>query len=329
MLITKRDGSEVEFDFIKVKTAVGQAYQSVYGSNFPSNYQSVLAAIQHRIKPFENLHVEDIQRVAIQEIRKHDERVAFEYETYKAKQALLRKERELKSINSKIAMIENYKKAKNAASGSKYDANANVEHKNIATLSGEINKHDNIQLNRQLMYNKITEMYGENLAKEYIRQLKRHEIYAHDETSLKPYCVSITMYPFLFHGLLGLGGSTTAPQNLDSFSGSFINLVFAIASQFAGAVATVEFLMYMDYFIRREYGDDYYKNPEAIAINGLRPRTIKERIEDKFAQIVYSINQPAAARDFQSVFWNISIFDKLYFESIFGNFAFPDGTGPE
>ena len=60
------------------------------------------------------------------------------------------------------------------------------------------------------------------------------------------------MYPFLFDGLRNLGGTSMAPQNLSSFIGSFINLVFAVASQFAGAVATVEFLMYMDYFIRKE-----------------------------------------------------------------------------
>ena len=44
--------------------------------------------------------------------------------------------------------------------------------------------------------------------------------------------------------------------------------------------------------------------------------------------MVYSLNQPAAARNFQSVFWNIAYFDKFYFQGIFGDFVFPDGTEP-
>ena len=44
--------------------------------------------------------------------------------------------------------------------------------------------------------------------------------------------------------------------------------------------------------------------------------------------MVYSINQPAAARGYQSVFWNISIYDQYYFDAMFGNFVFPDFERP-
>ena len=136
---------------------------------------------------------------------------------------------------------------------------------------------------------------------EYNRQIEAHEIYVHDETSLKPYCVSITMYPFLIDGLTKLGGESKAPHHLESFCGSFVNLVFAISSQFAGALATVEFLMYFDYFARKDYGDDYLI-------------TAKDKIENHLQHVVYAINQPAAARGYQSVFWNISVFDKYCFQ---------------
>lgn len=181
------------------------------------------------------------------------------------------------------------------------------------------------------MYDKISEMFGEDLAKEYLRQIESHELYKHDETSIYPYCVSITMYPFLFNGLQQIGGISTRPKNLDSFCGSFINLVFAISSQFAGAVSTPEFLMYMDYFIRKDYGDDYYLNPEKVVTAECckRSKTIKDILDAKFSQVVYSINQPAAARNFQSVFWNIAYFDKPYFEGMFEGFVFPDGTEPK
>jgi ribonucleoside-triphosphate reductase len=203
----------------------------------------------------------------------------------------------------------------NAADGSKLDANANVTAKNIATLESEINKDVNIQVNRALVSSQIREIYGEELAREYIRQIEEHEIYVHDETSLKPYCISVTMYPFLLDGMKGLGGESKAPKHLSSFCGSFINFVFALSSQFAGAVATVEFLTYFDYFARKEWGKDYLKE-HAKEVNGY------------FQQVVYSINQPAAARGYQSVFWNISIYDPHYFKSMFQDFRFPDGDSP-
>ena len=235
-----------------------------------------------------------------------------------------------KKYQPKVDFIEEYAKASNAASGSKFDANSNVETKNVTTLTGEIHKGDEIGVNRLRMIQKISLMFGEDLAKEYIRQLEDHEIYRHDEThACFPYCVSITLYPFILDGLKTLGAPSTAPKNLDSFCGNFINLVFAVAAQFAGAVATPEYLVYLDYFIRKEYGDDYYLNANDIVEKSRRSRTIKKVITDKFEQVAYSLNEPAAARNFQSVFWNISYYDKTYFDAIFEDFVFPDGTEPK
>lgn len=231
---------------------------------------------------------------------------------------------------SYVDFILKYRKASNAATGSEVDANANVEQKNITTCSGELTKKIKIGTNRLLMIDKITEMFGGDLAEEYIRQLEEHEKYKHDETSIAPYCVSITMYPFLTNGLRDIGGISDAPKNLEAFCGSFINLVFAVAAQFAGAVSTPEFLMYMDYYIRKDYGDDYIEHLGEIVTAPYvkRVRTMEQIIEDRFQQVVYSLNQPAAARDYQSVFWNIAYFDKPYFEGMFSDFVFPDGTEP-
>ena len=226
-----------------------------------------------------------------------------------------------------LNFIDKYKKASNASTGSEVDSNANVESKNVTTLTGELYKKDGIGINRDLMVKKITQMYGKNLADEYIRQLESHEIYRHDETNpMLPYCVSITMYPFLSNGLKSIGGLSGAPHHLKSFCGGFVNLVFAIASQFAGAVSTPEFLSYMDYFIRKEYGDNYYKQADQIVDKSIEHKTIDNEITSYFEQVVYSLNQPAAARNFQSVFWNIAYFDHPYFNGIFDNFVFPDGT---
>ena len=218
-------------------------------------------------------------------------------------------------ITNKKDFIRDYFSAQNAADGSKMDANANVSHKNIATLEAELLKDCFVQINRALVHDKIRDTFDADLAQEYMRQIENHEIYVHDETSLKPYCTSISMYPFLLDGLTKLGGESKAPKHLESFCGSFVNLIFAISAQFAGAVATVEFLTYFDYFARLEYGNDY--------IN-----THKSEIENHLQHVVYAINQPAAARGYQSVFWNVSLFDQHYFASMFGEFIFPDFSKP-
>ena len=234
----------------------------------------------------------------------------------------------LENYRKYIKFIYDYKKASNASTGSKFDSNANVEHKNVTTLTGEIPKSVMIGINRLMMTDKLAELFGKSYAEEYLRQLAEHEIYKHDETNpLLPYCVSITMYPFLCNGMKDIGGISSRPTNLKAFVGAFINLVFAIASQFAGAVSTPEFISYLDYFIRKEYGDDYYKDTGKIVGLSLKPKTIDKVITDVFEQVTYSLNQPASARNYQSIFWNIAYFDKYYFDGMFENFIFPDGDG--
>ena len=221
-----------------------------------------------------------------------------------------------KQLEQKYLFIQNYKNANNAAEGSNVDANSNVVNKNVATLMAEINKDINVQIKRFCVTKEIEKLFGRELAEEYNRQIEAHEIYIHDESAVFPYCVSITMYPFLLNGLKGLGGDSVAPKHLDSFCGSFINLCFALSSQFCGALATVEFLMCFDYFARKDFGKDYLV-------------TNTKKVEQCFQQIVYSLNQPASARGYQSIFWNISVFDKNYLKSLFGEFVFPDMTTPD
>jgi ribonucleoside-triphosphate reductase len=219
-------------------------------------------------------------------------------------------------LDIKLQFIKSYLESENAATASLVDANANVSAKNIATLNSEINKDISLQINRYILYKKIEEMFGKNDADEYIRQLEAHELYCHDETSLMPYCASISMYPFLIDGLTKIGGESRAPKHLSSFCGGFVNLVFAVSSQFAGAVSTPEWLMYFDYFCSIEFGDDYLITHSEIVRNSLQ-------------HCVYALNQPAAARGYQAVFWNIAIFDDYYLKSLFEGFRFPDGSEPK
>ena len=230
-----------------------------------------------------------------------------------------------------IEFIHDYMKASNAATGSKFDANANVENKNIVTMGNELHKYKNILDNRKMIYDRISELYGKELADMYFQDIWNHRLYKHDETATPgvPYCVAITMYPFLTDGLTKIGGISTAPTDLKSFCGEFINLVYSISSQFAGAVATPEYLMYMDYFIRKDYGDDYLtKLHDKVEINR-KGRNLEQVIENCFQQVVHSMNMPAGNRGYQTVFWNVGYFDKQYFDGVFGDFRFPDGTAPK
>jgi ribonucleoside-triphosphate reductase len=237
-------------------------------------------------------------------------------------------------VENKIAFINKFKKASNTAN-STIDDNSNVANKNVAILNAEIHKPDNVRISRAMIMDKLKELYPDFNAKRYIRDLEDHVIYKHDESSfagaIAPYCVSVTMYPFLTEGIKGLGGLSASPKNLKSFCGIFCNMIFAISSQFAGAVAVSEALLYFTYFCKKEWGPDFYLRSNDVVETTYdgKQRTILQEIHQYWQQIIYTINQPAAARGFQSAFVNFSYFDKPFFEGMFGEFYFPDGTKPD
>ncbi|MBR6493779.1 MAG: anaerobic ribonucleoside-triphosphate reductase, partial [Prevotella sp.] len=318
--ITKRDGTKDRFSLDKIMNAIMKAFESV---NEPIDLGSISKIISH-LDMQEDIKVEDIQNQVEEALmREGYYRVAKSFMLYRQQHT------EDRETLEKLKFLSDYVDAANAATGSKYDANANVEHKNIATLIGELPKASFIRLNRRLLTDRIKKMYGKQLSDEYIKMLTSHFIYKNDETSLANYCASITMYPWLIGGTASIGGNSTAPTNLKSFCGGFVNMVFMVSSMLSGACATPEFLMYMNYFIGKEFGTDYYKDPERVVDLSLKQRSIDKVITDHFEQIVYSLNQPTGARNYQAVFWNVAYYDKFYFESLFGEFFFPDGSKPD
>ena len=318
--ITKRDGSKDQFSLDKIMNAIVKAFESV---SVPADLGTISRILSH-LDIKDDITVEDIQNQVEESLmREGFYKVAKSFMLYRQAHT------EDRETLQKLQFLSEYCDSVNAATGSKYDANANVEHKNIATLIGELPKSGFIRLNRRLLTDRIKKMYGKQLADEYIDKLTHHFIYKNDETSLANYCASITMYPWLNEGTSSIGGNSTAPTKLRSFCGGFINMVFMVSSQLSGACATPEFLMYMNYFIGLDYGKDYYKRADEVVDHSLKPRTLDKVITDCFQQIVYSLNQPAGARNYQSVFWNIAYYDKYYFESLFGNFYFPDGSQPD
>ena len=317
--ITKRNGKPEAFSLEKIKNAILKAAAATGTSLSATQMEGLL----RRLLFTDNMSVEEIQNQV--EMALMAEGL---FATAKAFIVYRNQHTEDRQTLQKLRFLVDYCNAANAATGSKFDSNANVENKNLATLIGELPKGDFIRLNRRLLCDRLKEMYGKEAADRYLDLLNHHFISKNDETSLANYCASITMYPWLLNGTKSIGGNSSAPTNLKSFCGGFINMVFIVSSMLSGACATVEFLMYMSHFLEKEYGEDYYLHADDVVDLSKRQRTLDKVITDCFEQIVYSINQPTGARNFQSVFWNISYYDRPYFESLFGEFIFPDGSRP-
>ncbi len=318
MDVRKTNGSVEEFDKDKLMRGIREAYRTA-GEKCP---EEVVVSVVDNLYIYDKISSREIRRQVVESLMSINKKVALAY-IEKFDQGLdLRKKRDF---------IRDYIKASNAATGSKFDANANVTRKNIVTLGQELYKENNIKQNRYIMKDKIKAMYGRKLADQYIEDLESHVLYKHDESGTPgyPYCVAITMYPFLESGLKELGGVSIAPTDLKSFCGEFINLVYSVSSQFMGAVATPEFLMYFDYFVRKDYGDDYLSRLDEVVENNLKKRTLVKVIDNYFQQVVHSMNMPAGNRGYQTVFWNIGYFDEPYFRGVFGDFRFPDGSAPK
>ena len=308
--ITKRDGSKDQFSLDKIMNAIVKAFESV---EQPADLSTISKIISH-LNMHDDIKVEDIQNQVEEALmREGFYKVAKSFILYRQEHT------EDRETLEKMMFLSEYIES----------MNANVEHKNIATLIGELPKSNFIRLNRRLLTERIKKMYGKELADEYIEKLTHHFIYKNDETSLANYCASITMYPWLIGGTMSIGGNSTAPTNLKSYCGGFVNMVFMVSSMLSGACATPEFLMYMNYFIGKEFGLDYYNRADEVVDLSLKHRTLDKVITDYFEQIVYTLNQPTGARNYQAVFWNVAYYDKYYFQSIFGEFYFPDGSKPD
>ena len=322
MEVRKNDNSFEEYSPQKIKHGICEAYNAMK-EICPDG---LIESLVRNLFIYDKISSKEIRRQVEEALMSVNKKVARAYITKSEEE-----EGQNKTLKKDSDFIRDYINASNASTGSKYDSNANVENKNIVTLGQELHKGKNIQQNRYIMHNKIKALYSKRIADQYIKDLESHVLYKHDESGTPgyPYCVAITMYPFLVDGLKNIGGQSTAPTDLKSYCGEFINLVYSVSSQFMGAVATPEFLMYMDYFIRRDYGDDYLNILDKQVEINRKGRTLEQVIENCFQQVVHSMNMPAGNRGYQTVFWNIGYFDKNYFEGVFGEFKFPDGTSPK
>lgn len=326
--IIKRNGNLESFNKEKIRKALRNVCRASH-SRYYTNYLEDILSIIESTSQDTNIRVDEIHDIIERYfMNKGQQEIARNYVIYRND-----KNRTRAIVQNKKEFIKRYRISDNTANAT-VDDNSNIGNKSIGVLNNEIHKSDNIEVSRGMIMDKLRELYPDFDAKQYIRDLKDHIIYKHDESSfcgpIAPYCVSITMYPFLMSGLKSIGGLSARPQNLDSFCGIFPNLIFLISSQFAGAIATSEFFLYFDYFARKEWGDDYYLNLDKPSRSSFchSNKNIQEQIHQYFQGVIYSINQPAGSRGLQSAFVNFSYFDREFFNGMFGNFCFPDGSKP-
>ena len=329
MVVIKRNNSTEDFNIEKIVKAVKKAFESE-NECFTAKTEESLRETFNTFTFYNPLEVEHIQDMV--------EAFLMDKKFFKiAKAYILYREqhKNARFIRERLDYMDEYSQSdSNAATSSETDANANVTLKNVATLEGEVYKTTNRVIQRQRMKSKLNELFPE-VAKNYEEDLSHHIIYTHDEAStpvLKQYCMAVSLYPLMTEGVGNIDGVTPGPPNdLQSFSGQITNLAFLLSSQCKGAVAFGEYFIALNYYIIKEFGDKWYEKVECIASSDhcLQPRTIKDSILKAFKQFVWGINQPAGNRSYQSPFINISYYDKTYFNSLFEDFYYPDGTKPE
>lgn len=327
MLVTKRDGTIEEFNLDKILIAVTKAFNSV-GQLMPE-YLNLMIPNILGLTDKDNINVEEIQD-KIEQILMNDNH----FEAAKSYIIYRERHKEAREIKDRLDYMEKYSKStENAAASSETDANANISMKNVVTLESEVPKVKNRIIQRARMKEKLNIMFPE-VAKQYEKDIEHHIIYIHDEASSavpKNYCEAVSLFPLVSNGIKDMDGVTPKIANhLSSFCGQFNNLVFLLSAQCKGAVAFGEFFNYFDYYCVKDYGEDYHLKEQVYADSDhVRDRkTIGQKIEAAFQTIVYYINQPAQNRGWQSPFTNISYYDSKYWEALFKDFYFPDGTQP-
>jgi ribonucleoside-triphosphate reductase len=328
MQVVKRDGSIEEFNVDKIISAVEKAFKSC-NKKMPQYLYDMLGALFGTLEG-DTIGIEEIQN-KVEDVLMNDKHfdVAKKYIIYREQH------KQARFIRERIDYMNEYSQSnENAATSSETDANANVTMKNVANLEGEVYKTTNRVIQRQRMKDKLNEMYPE-VAKKYEEDLNSHIIYTHDEATtpvLKQYCMAVSLYPLMTEGVGNIDGITpTPPNDLQSFSGQVTNLIFLLSSQCKGAVAVGEYFIALNYYIVQEFGPNWYEKLDVVTTTDhcSKQRTIRDAIYKAFKQFIYGVNQPAGNRSYQSPFTNVSYYDHTYFDSLFGEFYYPDGTKPQ
>lgn len=330
MQVIKRDGTKVPYDSDKIVKAVNSAFEATGEQYDSKELELFVDTIPTTVQIVNDgvISVETIQNMVENWLMMNKY-----YKTAKAYILYREEHKNTRFLKSRIDYIQNYiYDTGNAASSSETDANSNVVIKNVANLEGEVYKETNRKIQRMRMKHKLQELFPE-IADKYVEDLENNIIYTHDEAStptLKYYCEAVTLFPLMLNGTGSLDGVTpSAPNDIASFSGQVTNAIFLLSSQCKGAVAVGDYFIALNYYVRKDFGNKWFeKLNDVVTKTDTAEYTVLHYIRKGMKTFIYGVNQPAGNRSYNSPFTNVNYCDSVYFESLFGDFYYPDGTKP-
>ena len=206
---------------------------------------------------------------------------------------------------------------KDTVADSSIDGNSNVGHKDIVTLEREMSKPHAKLLAFNKIYREINKKFGFSAANTWLRKEWVGELYMHDAPSstFRPYCFAYDLKDLAEKGLFFIDGQNAEPaEHLITFVDFIKEYVSYAANRTSGAVGLPNLIPYMFYFWKKDVEDHYIlRDPEYYA-------------KQNFQRFIYAVNQPYVRDGSQSAFTNTSVFDRPYFEALFGGSTFPDGS---
>lgn len=200
------------------------------------------------------------------------------------------------------------------------DGNSNVSHKDIVTLEKEMPKPHEKLLAFNKIYYEIQKKYGFQTANEWLRREWIGELYMHDAntTTFKHYCFAYDLKDLAEKGLYFIDGRNAKPaKHLITFIDFVKEFVSYASNRSSGAVGLPNLIPYMFYFWKKDVDNHYL---------GITEGDAKDYAKQNFQRFIYAVNQPYCRDGSQSAFTNTSVFDRPYFEALFGGSEFPDGT---
>ena len=212
--------------------------------------------------------------------------------------------------------IDNFVDQKTVADAS-IDGNSNVSHKDIATLEKEMPKPHEKVLAFNKIYYEIQKKYGFQTANEWLRAEWIGQLYMHDAntTSFKHYCFAYDLKDLAEKGLFFIEGRNAKPaKHLSTFVDFVKEYISYACNRSSGAVGLPNLIPYMFYFWKKDVDDGYFVRDKVYYA------------KQQFQRFIYAVNQPFLRDGSQSAFTNTSVFDRPYFEALFGGSEFPDGT---
>lgn len=196
------------------------------------------------------------------------------------------------------------------------DANANAHHKDVCSLIGERGKSEDKLFAFNKIFYELKKKYGLRTAKEWLDAEYSGAFYLHDAPSstFKPYCYAYDLSRLAKEGLFFFKDyNNQPPKHLTTFLDDVIEFISFMSNRSSGACGIPNILVWSMYFYKKDCetghiikDEDYY-------------------LRQCLQKLIFRLNQPFIRVD-QSAFVNVSIFDRPYYEELFGGLEFPDGS---